>query len=96
MRILDGNRATLTILAALRRLPMTRNPAFIRSYQLVIRQFAGEVVQRRVSREEFCSLLLSRRTLERCDDGSSRCRGLFDLCSGEWFDIRESELHLQP
>ena len=71
---------------------MIRNSAFIRSHQLVIRQFVGEVVHRSVGREEFCSLLLSRRRLERCDDESSHCRSLLDLRSGECFDIRESEL----
>ena len=74
---------------------MTRNTAFIRSHQLVIRQFAGDVVHRNVGRDEFCSLLLSRRPLERCDDESTHCRSLLDLRSGECFDIRESELHVR-
>ena len=72
---------------------MTRNTAFIRSHQLVIRQFSGDVVHRNVGRDEFCSLLLSRRPLERCDDESTQGRSLLDPRSGECFDIRASELH---
>ena len=73
---------------------MSHSSEFIRSHQLVIRQFAGEIVHRNVGRDEFCLLLLSRRRLERCDDGPSHCRSLLDLRSGECFDIRESELHM--
>jgi hypothetical protein len=71
---------------------MIRGSAFIHSHQLVIRQYVGEVVHRSVGREEFCSLLLSRRHLRRCDDESTHCRGLFDSRSGELFKIRESDL----
>ncbi len=72
---------------------MIRNFEFARSHQLVIRRFAGEIIQRRVGRDEFCSLLLSRRSLQRCDDESSHSRGLFDSHSGELFGIRECDLY---
>ena len=74
---------------------MFRNPEFIRSHQLVLRQFAGEIVRHSVDgRDEFCALLLSRRPLERCNDESSHCCGLFDPRTGELFGIRESDLYL--
>ncbi len=63
------------------------------SQQLVLRQFSGKVVQHSVGREEFCSLLVSRRHLERCDDESSHCRGLFDRRSGDLFGIGTTELY---
>lgn len=72
---------------------MLRNPDLVPSRQLVLRQFSGGIVQRLVSRDEFCTLLLSRRPLERCNDEPSHCRGLFDPHTGELFDIRESDLH---
>lgn len=71
---------------------MLRNSEFVQSHQLVLRQFSGEVVHRLVRLDEFCTLLLSRRPLERCDDESTHCRGLFDPHTGELFDIRESDL----
>ena len=74
---------------------MLRNPEMILSRQIVLRQFSGGVVQRLVRREEFCALLLSRRPLERCNDDSSHCRGLFDPRTGELFDIRESDLFVR-
>ena len=55
-------------------------------------QFDDAVVRREVGFGEFCSLLVSRRTLERCDDQSSHLCGLFDADSGELFNIPESEL----
>ena len=51
-----------------------------------------EVLCRPVRREEYCSLLVSRRQLERCDDRDSRQRGLFDLKSRELFVISDREL----
>lgn len=72
---------------------MLRNSEFVRSHQLVLRQFSGEVVHRLVRLDEFCTLLLSRRPLERCNNESTHCCGLFDPCTGELFDIPESELH---
>ena len=74
---------------------MLRNPEMILSRQIVLRQFSGGIVQRLVRREEFCALLLSRRPLERCNDDSSHCRGLFDPRTGELFDIRESDLFVR-
>jgi hypothetical protein len=71
---------------------MSRDSDFIQSHQLVLRQFRGDVVHRVVRIDEFCTLLLSRRPLERCDDESAHSRGLFDPLTGELFDIRESEL----
>jgi hypothetical protein len=59
---------------------------------LVLRQFSGEVVHRLVRLDEFCTLLLSRRSLERCNDELNHCRGLFDPRTGELFGIRESDL----
>lgn len=73
-------------------LPMLCDSGFVRSHQLVLRQFSGEVVHRLVRLDEFCALLLSRRPLERCNDDASHCRGLFDPRTGELFDIRESDL----
>ena len=66
--------------------------SILSSHELVLRQFPGEIVHHSVGRDEYCSLLLSRRPLERCNDESSHCRGLFDSHSGELFDIRESDL----
>lgn len=71
---------------------MFHNSDFVRVSQLVLRQFPGEVVCHHIGRDEYFSLLLSRRRLERCDDPTSQCRGLFDSHSGELFDIRESDL----
>ena len=71
---------------------MLRNSEFVRSHQLVLRQFSGEVAHRLVRLDEFCTLLLSRRSLERCNDESTRCRSLFDPRTGELFDIHESDL----
>lgn len=71
---------------------MLRDSEFVRSHQVVLRQYSGEVVHRLVRLEEFCELLLSRRPLERCNDEASHCRGLFDPRTGELFDIRESDL----
>lgn len=71
---------------------MLRNAELILSRQLVLRQFAGGIVQRQVRRDEFCALLLSRRPLERCNDEPSHCRSLFDSRTGELFEIRESDL----
>lgn len=74
---------------------MLCNTELILSRQVTLRQFSGGIVQRLVRRDEFCTLLLSRRPLERCDDEPSHCRGLFDPHTGELFDIRESELYSQ-
>ena len=74
---------------------MFRNSEFVRSHELVLRQFSGVVVHRLVKLDEFCSLLLSRRPLERCTDESTHCRSLFDLGTGEMFDIRETDLFLR-
>lgn len=71
---------------------MFRNPCFVQMRQLILRQFAGEVMHRLVRRDEFCNLLLSRRSLERCDDETAHLCGLFDPHTGELFDIRNSEL----
>lgn len=71
---------------------MFRTSAFIQWRQLVLRQFAGDIVRQNVGRDEFCSLLLSRRLLERCNDEATQCRSLFDPRTGELFDIRESDL----
>lgn len=71
---------------------MLRNSEFVQSHQLIRRQFSGEVVHRRVRLDEFCTLLLSRRSLERCNDDSTHCRSLFDPKTGELFDIPESDL----
>ena len=71
---------------------MLRNSEFVRSQQLVLRQYSGEIVRRFVRRDEFCMLLLSRRLLDRCDDESAQRRGLFDTRTGELFDIPESDL----
>ena len=71
---------------------MLRNSEFVRSHQLVLRQFSGEIVHRLVRLDEFCTLLLGRRRLERCNDESSHCRSLFDPKTGELFDIREADL----
>lgn len=71
---------------------MFHNPEMILSRQLVLRKFTGGIVQRLVKRDEFCALLLSRRSLERCNDDSSRCRSLFDSNTGELFDIHETDL----
>ena len=72
---------------------MLRNFEFIDSHQLTIRRFSGEVVRRSVGRDEFCSLLLSRRTMERCDDTAAHSRGLFDSQTGELFGIRDFDLY---
>lgn len=72
---------------------MTRNSELVGWRQIVLREFASRLVQRRVGRDEFCSLLLSRRPLERCNDEVAHCRGLFDPRSGELFHIRESDLY---
>ena len=72
---------------------MFHNAEIILSNQLVLRQFRGSIVHRAVQRDEFCALLLSRRPLERCNDESSHCQGLFDSRTGELFDIHESELY---
>ena len=72
---------------------MLCNPDLVPSRQLVLRQFSGGIVQRLVSRDEFCTLLLSRRPLERCNDESSHCRSVFDPRTGELFDIRDSDLY---
>lgn len=71
---------------------MNRNSEFTPSRQFLLRQFSGTVVHRLVRRDEFCTLLLSRRRLESTNDESSHCRGLFDPRTGELFDIRESDL----
>lgn len=71
---------------------MFRNTELILSRQLVLRQFSGGIVQRLVKHDEFCSLLLSRRLLQRCNDEPAHCCGLFDPRTGELFDIRESDL----
>lgn len=71
---------------------MFRTSAFIQWRQLVLRQFTGDIVRQSVGRDEFCSLLLSRRPLERCNDEATQSRSLFDPCTGELFDIRESDL----
>lgn len=71
---------------------MLRNSEFVPARQSLLRQFSGAVVHRIVRRDEFCTLLLSRRLLERANDEPSHCRGLFDPRTGELFDIRESEL----
>lgn len=65
---------------------------FVRPCQLVLEAFDGEIVQHRVEQDEFCSLLLSRRTLERCDDELAHRYGLFDTQSGDLFEIDESNL----
>jgi hypothetical protein len=57
-----------------------------------LQQFEDTVVQREVGYGEFCELLVSRRRLERCDDQSSHLCGVFDIDSGELFNIDESEL----
>lgn len=72
---------------------MLRNSEFVRSHQLVLRKFTGQVVHRLVRLDEFCTLLLSRRSLERCNDESSHCRSLFDPKTGELFEIREADLY---
>ena len=55
-------------------------------------RITGEVFRRSVLREEYCSLLVSRRRLERCDDpAKSQCR-LFDVDSHELFVIGDMEL----
>lgn len=72
---------------------MIRNHDLVLSRQLVLRLFSGGIVRRLVKRDEFCELLLSRRRLERCNDDSSHCCGLFDPQTGELFDIRDSDLH---
>ena len=72
---------------------MLCNPDLVPSRQLVLRQFSGGIVQRLDSRDEFCTLLLSRRPLERCNDESSHCRSVFDPRTGELFDIRDSDLY---
>lgn len=74
---------------------MDRNSEFTPARQFLLRQFSGVVVHRLVRRDEFCALLLSRRLLERANDESSHCRGLFDPRTGELFDIRESDLFLR-
>ncbi len=72
---------------------MIHSHEFIGRRQLILQQFPGEIVRHRVGRDEFHSLMMSRRPLERCDDESVHRRGLFDLRSGELFDIDESDLH---
>lgn len=72
---------------------MLCNTELTLSRQLVLRQFSGGIVQRLVRRDEFCALLLSRRPLERCNDESAQCRGLFDPRTGELFNIRVSDLY---
>lgn len=51
-----------------------------------------EVFRRSVPREEYCSLLVSRRRLERCDDSARLHRCLFDLNSHELFEISDRDL----
>ena len=63
-----------------------------RRSQLVLEAFEGEIVQHHVEQDEYYSLLLSRRTLERCDDELAHRYGLFDPRSGDLFDIDESDL----
>lgn len=54
-----------------------------------------EAVSRRsVRREEYCSLLVSRRRLERCDDQARLRRGLFDANSHELFEICDRDLFM--
>ena len=71
---------------------MIHDFGFDRRSQLVLEAFDGEIVQHHVEQDEFCSLLLSRRTLERCDDVLRHRFGLFDTQSGDLFDIDESVL----
>ena len=71
---------------------MTCEFGFDRRCQLVLEAFVGEIVQHHVEPDEFHSLLLSRRTLERCDDELAHRHGLFDHQSGDLFNIDESDL----
>ncbi len=72
---------------------MIGNVECIRWRQLVLQQFPGKIVRHNVGRDEFCTLLVSRRLLQRCDDESAHWCGLFDPRSGDLFDTDESDLH---
>ena len=85
----------MPVIAAFWRLLMIYDFEFVRQHQWVLKAFDGEIVQHHVERDEYFSLLLSRRTVERCDDELAFRRGLFDRRSGDLFDIDESELLLR-
>lgn len=72
---------------------MIHNHEFSRRRQLILQRFTGEIVRHRVGRDEFHALMVSRRPLERCDDGSVHERGLFDLRSGDLFGVDETDLY---
>ena len=70
---------------------MVRSVEFTRWRQLRLQQFTGGIERHRVGRDEFCALMLSRRSLERCDDVSAHGRGLLDPRTGDLFDIDERD-----
>lgn len=75
---------------------MTYDFEINRQCQLVFDGYDGKIVQHEVELDEFFRLLISRRTLERCDDElGHRCR-LFDPQSGDLFNIDETELCQRP
>ena len=65
---------------------------FCRPHQLVLDAFDGDIVHHDVEQDEYFDLLLSRRTLQRCDDELAHRYGLFDPQSGDLFGIDEFEL----
>lgn len=56
----------------------------------------GADSRRVVRREEYCALLVSRRHLERWDDGAQGQHCLFDVDSHELFVIPEKQLVSEP
>lgn len=81
------------LLPVSRRHPVIQTFESVRLRQWLLQQFGSRIVRHNVGREEFCDLLVSRRSLERCDDQSAHECGLFDPRSGDLFDIDESDLH---
>lgn len=47
---------------------------------------------RYIEPEEFCRLVVSNRTLQRCDDPRSGLRGLEDLATGECYVVEDLRL----
>ncbi len=71
---------------------MSANMSFGTCSSLSQSRSVAEVFRRSVPREEYCSLLVSRRQLERYDDQARLHRGLLDLKSRELFEISDYDL----
>ena len=53
---------------------------------------SGMPTLRHIEPEEFCRLVVSNRTLQRCDDPQSGLRGLEDLATGECYVVEDLRL----